>query len=149
MSICIYGAYEQLIEHLWSDDGRTHIHSPIPLIDSAHPVGWAEWKRWKVVLFLERLCEECETTCQVETWSWWWTPVMPTLPRLPTQNLVLWWKMSRVNSHRMVNMSTGELLSRSAFKSPKPWDVRWTVGNTLATAGFFLSIFHCQCILIP
>ena len=25
MIICICGAYEQLIEHLWSDDGRTHI----------------------------------------------------------------------------------------------------------------------------
>ena len=22
----------------------TYIHTPIPLIDSAHPVGWAEWK---------------------------------------------------------------------------------------------------------
>ena len=43
----------------------------------------------------------------------------------------------------------GELSSRSAFKSPEPWDVSWTVGNTLATAGFFLSIFQCQCILIP
>ena len=25
MVLCICGAYEQLIEHLWSDDGRTHI----------------------------------------------------------------------------------------------------------------------------
>ena len=33
----IYGAYEQLIEHLWSDDGHTHTqsHPPIPLIDSS------------------------------------------------------------------------------------------------------------------
>ena len=23
---------------------HAHTHSPIPLIDSAHPVGWAEWK---------------------------------------------------------------------------------------------------------
>ena len=28
------------IDHLWSDYG----HTPFPLIDSAHPVGWAEWK---------------------------------------------------------------------------------------------------------
>ena len=25
-------------------DRHTHRHTPIPLIDSAHPVGWAEWK---------------------------------------------------------------------------------------------------------
>ena len=35
--------------HIRSDDGQTDrhtdIHSPIPLIDSAHPVGWAEWKQ--------------------------------------------------------------------------------------------------------
>ena len=29
-------------DHLRSDDGQTHTHTPIPLIDSAHPVGWAE-----------------------------------------------------------------------------------------------------------
>ena len=44
-------------DHLWSDDGRTHIHSPIPLIDSAHPVGGAEWKhqciKHKLVIALE------------------------------------------------------------------------------------------------
>ena len=28
-------------DHLRSDDGRTHTHSPIPLKDSAHLVGWA------------------------------------------------------------------------------------------------------------
>ena len=48
-----------------------------------------------------------------------------------------------------IGEGVGELSSRSAFKSPKPWDVSWTVGVTLATAGFFLSIFQCQCILIP
>ena len=31
-------------DYLRSDDGHTHIHSPIPLIDSALPIGWAEWK---------------------------------------------------------------------------------------------------------
>ena len=25
-------------------DTKTHTQTPIPLIDSAHPVGWAEWK---------------------------------------------------------------------------------------------------------
>ena len=32
------------IDHLWSDDGQTHIDSPNPPIDSAHPVRWAKWK---------------------------------------------------------------------------------------------------------
>lgn len=53
------------------------------------------------------------------------------------------------HSSIMVNMSTGELSSGSAIKSPKPWDVSWTEGVTLATAGFFLSISQCQCIQIP
>ena len=35
---------------LWSYDGWTdgHTHSPIPLIDSAHLVVWAEWKGFKI-----------------------------------------------------------------------------------------------------
>ena len=31
--------------HLRSDDGLTHTQTPNPLIDSAYPVGWAEWKQ--------------------------------------------------------------------------------------------------------
>ena len=29
---------------------HTYIHTPFPLIDSAHPVGWAEWKKSEVVV---------------------------------------------------------------------------------------------------
>ena len=34
-------------DHPRSDDGRTDIHTPIPRIDSAHPVRWVECKSYK------------------------------------------------------------------------------------------------------
>ena len=36
-------------DHLRSDDGRTDRHSPNPLIDSAHPDGWAERKPFRKI----------------------------------------------------------------------------------------------------
>ena len=40
--------------HLRSDDGHTHRQTPNPLIDSAYPVGWAEWKGI--------ICYRCDTS---------------------------------------------------------------------------------------
>ena len=57
-----------LIEHLWSDDGHSHTHTPIPLIDSAHLVGLAEWKADTVSVQRQQIV--CQlTTKKQKGWS--------------------------------------------------------------------------------
>ena len=41
-------------------------HSPIPLIDSAHPVGWAEWKD----IFIKKQIVSWLLTCISQPYAW-------------------------------------------------------------------------------
>ena len=52
-------------DHLRSDDGRRHTHSPIPLIDSAHPVGCPS-EKYIVVSFHQNLLIRDYSECVVK-----------------------------------------------------------------------------------
>ena len=56
MVIGVCEAYEQSYSSSlkwWLTHIHTYTHTPFPLIDSAHPVGWAEWKNIKSKMMIK------------------------------------------------------------------------------------------------